>query len=485
MEEAEALEVLSTINVWWDGDEVPQSIKQSDYKRRDFHYLKKEIQKDRQIIPIHGPRQVGKTTTVGQLIEFLIEEKDVDRENLVYINMENSRFMPEEDDVIEDSLEAYSTSVLEKAFNRLDEQIYIFIDEIQKSESWPSTLKYYTDTYSNIRFIITGSISTLIDESAKETLVGRLDPYLMLPIKFTEYLGHDEVMSEDQLLETFTDLRKSLKESLTEGDVNKYYSELVSKKGTLKRLQPEIRSRKDDYLLKGGYPAVLNLSYVDAYNGLDTDITSTVTGDIPSVFDVEKPKKMLKLLELAAYSSGQKINVQKMCRSTSLNNDTVKKYLNYLEEFFLIARSQKYSGTPYDESGKEKIYVPDTGLLNTLNSNLHQETLKNDDEMGNIMQTACFELSRRLQYYLSNRQDAEVHYWDKDGEVDLVLEGTNYLLPIEVKNGDSTNKNMSALHSFISDYNKAEFGIAVNNTNQLEKKGDIIHIPSWLYFMSC
>ncbi|MFB6199597.1 MAG: ATP-binding protein [Candidatus Nanohaloarchaea archaeon] len=485
MDEEEALEVLRTVNVWWEGEPVPESIEQSDYKRNDFHYIIDRVCKDNQVIPIHGPRQVGKTTIVGQIITDLIEQEGVDPRKIVYINMENSKVMPDSEEVIKDSLEAYETNVLKKAFNRTEEEIYIFIDEIQKAENWPEDLKRYTDIYSNLKFIVTGSISTLIDEQAKETLVGRLDPYLMLPAKYVEYPESKENIDQDRISGRFNQLRGSLKNAVEQGDPEIYLDELKTAKGNLKRLQPELKSLKNDYLLKGGYPAVISLNYVNAFNRLDNDIKSTVTGDIPSVFSVQKPEKMLKLLELAAYSSGQKINVEKMARTTNLSNSTVEEYLKYLEEFFLISRSERYSGTPYDTSGKEKIYVPDTGILNTMNGDLNDSTLENNEKMGQIVQTATYELSKRLQFFLSNHQDAEIYYWDKEGEVDLVMEGTNYLLPMEVKNGSSTSKRLKGVKSFIQDYDKADFGIAVNNSDELELEDNILHVPTWLYFLTC
>ena len=71
---------------------------------------------------------------------------------------------------------------------RLNERIYIFLDEIQPFKNLESRLKSYYDLNYRIKFVATGSSSVNIVEGASETLVGQIHSQLILRIKFHDYL---------------------------------------------------------------------------------------------------------------------------------------------------------------------------------------------------------------------------------------------------------------------------------------------------------
>jgi len=485
MDEARLLGLLTGINTWWNGDPVPESLLQAEYRRRDFFVLKKRMHDDFEVIPIRGPRQVGKTTVVGQLIDSLLDENDVPPERILYLNMETSQFLSSPENTIQQALDVYETSVLGQSFQRMHNPVYVFIDEIQKADEWASTVKYYTDTFACLRFVVTGSISTLIDQEAKETLVGRRDPFTMLPMKYVEYVRYREIRNEETIKEFSNDLRDALKRAVLSGDMNEFTPIATRTYGLLDPVRPELNTAKEDYLLKGGYPRVIDMNYADAFNRLNEDLRSTVTGDIPNVFPAEKPEKLLRLLNLVAYSTGSKFTIQKMSDETGLNHRTVEDYLTYLEEFFLITRSERYSASEYGSRGQKKIYVQDPGHLNALEGTLSERTLGDGEQMGKVLEAACRTLGGRLQYYLLDQNPDPATYWDKNGEVDVVLGGPDFALPIEVKRGDSAERDLRGLRNFLAEYDHAPFGFAVNDAGTFEEDDNVVHIPAWLFFFMC
>lgn len=62
------------MNTWWNDEPVPDSIYES-HRRRDFYELFVKVTSDREILTVRGPRQVGKTTIVGQMIDELLPEE--------------------------------------------------------------------------------------------------------------------------------------------------------------------------------------------------------------------------------------------------------------------------------------------------------------------------------------------------------------------------------------------------------------------------
>lgn len=485
MDDANLLALLNRMNLWWEGREVQDSLKKADHRRRDFYKIRERLMTSpRSILTIRGPRQVGKTTLCGQLIESLLMEDGIPETQILYLTIENSAILSNPEGVIEDAIETFKTNVLHQDFRDVDGTVYIFIDEVQKAPDWADTLKYYTDTYSNLQFVATGSISTLIKSEAGDTLIGRMEERIMLPMKYIEYVRYESVLDEETIYDESTKLRSAFAESVTTGDSTPLRGALSQFYGLYETNKPQLTHLKDEYLLKGGYPGVLNESITDSYTVLDTDLQNTVTGDLANVFQVEKPEKLLRVLSLVTASTGSKVSKSSIADAAGVSRQTVDSYLEYLDEFFLINRCPKYSGSEYSSGGLPKIYLQDVGIYNALNGTLAESTLENAEAMGPIFETAVCDLSRRLQFFLSNGQNANINYSDSHGEVDFVLEGNEYLVPIEVKNGDSTSRSLRGIKQFIDQQN-VEFGICVNNSDVLEYQNNVIHIPAWMYFFLC
>lgn len=485
MDEANLLALLNRMNLWWEDEEVQDSLKKAQHRRRDFYKIRERLMNSqRSIMTVRGPRQVGKTTLCGQLIESLLHEDHVPSDQILYLTIENSAVLSNPEGVIEDAIEAFKDNVLQKDFRDVDGTVYIFIDEVQKAPNWADTLKYYTDTYSNLQFVATGSISTLIKSDAGDTLIGRMDERIMMPMKFIEYVRYESVIDKDTVYDESTELRSQFAESVKEGDSTKLRGALSRFFGLYENKKPQLKRLKDEYLLKGGYPGVLDETVPDSYTILDTDLRNTVTGDLANVFNVDKPEKVLRVLSLLAASTGSKVSKSSIADAADVNRQTVDAYLKHLDEFYLINRCPTYSGSEYASGGLPKIYLQDVGIYNALNGTLAESTLENPDALGPIFETAVCDHTRRLQFFLSGAQNADIYYNDSGGEVDFVLDGNEYLVPIEVKNGDSTSRSLRGLKRFTEERD-AEFGICVNNSDVLDNEDGIVHIPAWIYFFLC
>lgn len=485
MDEANLLALLNRTNLWWQGKGVQESLKKAEHRRRDFYKIRELLMtSQRSIMTIRGPRQVGKTTLVGQLIESLLTEDTVPSDRILYLTIENSSILSNPEGVIEEGIETFKNNILRKDFREVEGTIYIFIDEVQKAPNWADTLKYYTDTYSNLQFVATGSISTLIKNDAGDTLIGRMDERIMMPMKFIEYVRYESIIDEQTVYDESTELRSKLAESVREGDSTILRGALSRFFGLYESKKPQLERLKDEYLLKGGYPGVLDETVPDSYTVLDTDLRNTVTGDLAYVFQVEKPEKVLRVLSLLVASTGSKVSKSSIAEAADISRQTVDAYLEHLDEFYLINRCPTYSGSEYSSRGLPKIYLQDIGIYNALNGTLAESTLENPKKMGPIFETAVCDHTRRLQFFLSNTQNADIYYNDSGGEVDFVVDGNGYLLPIEVKSGDSTSRSLRGIKRFI-EKREAGFGICVNNSNVLDYEDGIVHIPAWMYFFLC
>lgn len=486
MDDARILTLLNRFNTWWNGDPVPASLLKDEHRRRDFYAIRDQLGGDRSIVTIRGPRQVGKTTLCGQLIDYLVSPGPpiIPPKHILYLTADNSQILSNPENIIRDSIEVYEQYVLENVISNVDGPIFVFIDEIQKIDGWAPVLKYYVDTYPNLQFVVTGSVSTLIKDDASETLVGRLEERIVMPMKYMDQVKYRSVLDEETVLDCSIDIRNSLKASVEQDDPTQFVAETSRFYGEHEETIPSLNASKDRYLLTGGYPGVLDDDLVDAYAKLDADLRTTVVGDLTTVFDVQKPEKVLRVLSLIRESTTAKLNVQNIADTAGIGRDTVKRYLDYLEEFFLISRCPRYATSEYRSEAHPKVYLQDVGLYNTLAGTMAEGTLQDGEKMGPILETAVLDHSRRLQFALSDTQSTEVAYWDRREEVDFVLSTPEYVLPIEVKNGDTTRNDLRGLENFIEE-SPASFGLAVNNSGAFTRSGQVIHLPAWLFFFFC
>ena len=85
MEELNILRILNKYNPWWSNKDIPPS-KINEFKRGDFYVIKKLLEK-REIISIIGPRRVGKTIMMHQLIKDLLSS-GVDAKRILYLSVD-------------------------------------------------------------------------------------------------------------------------------------------------------------------------------------------------------------------------------------------------------------------------------------------------------------------------------------------------------------------------------------------------------------
>src|SRR3989338_9131785 len=134
-------------------------------------------------ILLFGPRQVGKTTVLEELL------KDQNQPYLI--------LNADETDVRE-SLENTTSTALRNLFG--DNKI-VFIDEAQRVHNIGLTLKLITDQIKDVQVISSGSSAFDLASQTQESLTGRKYEHLLLPVSFTEMVTHHGLLEEKRLLQ--------------------------------------------------------------------------------------------------------------------------------------------------------------------------------------------------------------------------------------------------------------------------------------------
>jgi predicted AAA+ superfamily ATPase len=372
------------------------------------------------IILILGSRQVGKTSLLRRSAANLIFKKKVDPQQILYFDFEIvadvSAFAPVTPENIQRIILSYGADDKKRVF--------LFLDEIQYHQDPANLLKVIFDHLPNVSLIVSGSSTLKIKQKFSDSLAGRHKTFLLHPLSFGEFL---DFRGEAELL------RSRLRPHLPP------------------RIKESLGSSLEDYFLYGGYPKVaLAKSKEEKISVLESIFTSYVRRDIKDLGNIEEPEKFNKLVSLLAFQAGNLINFTELGNSSTLNRQTLERYLFLLENTFIINLVKPYFTNRRKELVKSpKVYFQDTGLRNYIINNF--AVLDKRVDSGALFENGVFAL-----LWQSKKTGEELRYWRNlfGLEVDFIKIGqAQELLPYEVKWQKLTRASLSpGFSSFLRSY---------------------------------
>lgn len=373
------------------------------YKRRQFNELKSRIEEARNKIQvISGPRQVGKSTLVKQVLKEIsidftfISADNVEKNNVSWIN------------------EVWETARQRMKLKKTSEYLLV-IDEVHKVNNWSEAVKkeWDDDTFNdvNIKVILLGSSRLLIKDGLTESLAGRYE------------LIHMSHWSFKEMKEAF-------------GMDLEHYIFFGGYPGGVGFINNEVRWRK----------------YIK-----DSIVAPAIAHDILMTKTIYKPELMKQLFELGCTYSGEEIALTKLLGQLqdAGNITTLANYLSTLNESHLLCGLQKYANDnarKYNSVPKMMVY--NTALLSSLYGLNYSQVFTNPKMWGRWVESA---VGTHL-LNMANELDYRIYYWrERNDEVDFILEYNRQCIAIEVKSGRrTTNAGISVfkekfrpLHTFI------------------------------------
>lgn len=368
-------------------------------------YIKRDLEKkiwalieDYSCILITGPRQVGKTTVLKNLMA-------EDRE---YVTL---------DDLAERKLAKNDPAMFLQLHG-----LPIFIDEVQYAPELFSYIKIAIDNGAPASsFWLTGSQAFKLMELAQESLAGRVAILHMPSLSQHELYGSGD--NEEFLLDLSK--LKARKNKGTMVNVSEMYERIWQ--GSL----PGYRSGK----FKDR--EVFYSSYVQTY--IDRDVSETISGVDKLLFQ--------DFIRAAACRVGQVLNVHDIAGDVGVSDDTAKRWLQVLEKSDVIFYLRPYSNNLLKRTVKTpKLYFFDTGLVAYLARYSAPEILEAGAMNGAILEN--YVVSEIRKTYQNNARECLLWYYrDKDSkEIDMVIEQDGVLHPIEIKK--SINPESKMITSF-------------------------------------
>ncbi len=373
------------------------------FRRVQFNDLVARLAEPRRMIQVvSGPRQVGKSTMVRQVLqETAIPNMSVsadggDKENTAWIG------------------EVWATARARMLVGQHAEFLLV-IDEVHKIANWSEEVKrqWDADTFNdiNLKVIILGSSRLLLKDGLTESLAGR---YELIRMPHWSYREMHDAFGVDV----------------------------------------------EHYIFFGGYPGGAPLTanetrwrrYIK-----DSIIAPAIERDVLMTKTVYKPELMKRLFELGCSYSGEEISLTKLLGQLqdAGNVTTLANYLTTLDESQLLCGLQKYAN---DNARKynsvPKLYVYNTSLLSALSGVSFEKVYTFPKEWGRWVESAVGA------HLLNNAEESDyrVYYWrEGNKEVDFVIERNRQCVAIEVKSGRRTTnaglpelvKRFNPKHSFV------------------------------------
>jgi len=343
------------------------------------------------VVIIYGARQVGKTTLVKKIASKY--SKDSSYFNCELVSVQEALSIPEPKRI--------------KDF--LGNSKIIILDEAQRVKNIGLILKVLVDAYPELQIIATGSSSFDLANEINEPLTGRKLVFNLFPLSLEEIMGD---------------------------------------KGFL-----EVESNLERILRFGSYPEVFFLNEEEAIIKLEEISSSYLFKDILNFDKIKKSSILVKLLQLLALQIGSEVSYNELATKLGINRITVEKYIDILEQCFIVFRLNSFSRNLRNEISKSiKVYFYDLGIRNILIKNLNPLSIRNDS--GFLWENFC--IIERIKKNKYSNIFANYYFWRnfEKKEIDLIEERDGKLYAYEFK----INKEESKVPPiFFKTYRDAEY----------------------------
>ena len=367
-----------------------------------FYHNVADYLEPNKVLVIFGSRQVGKTTLIKQFLK---------ETNFKY------KFDVGDNLSIQEVLSSQNVARIQAYCEGYE---LIVIDEAQRIPHIGYGLKIIVDTIPNIKVIATGSSSFELAGQVGEPLTGRKKTLTMYPVSQIELLNH----------------------------YNPH----------------ELSEKLEEFLVYGAYPEVLNQNTREKKSLVINEITNAyLFKDILELEGIKKSKILMDLLRLIAFQVGQEVSHNELAVQLGINYKTVERYLDLMEQSFIIYNLRGFSKNLRKEiTKKSKYYFYDNGIRNSIISNFNPLNLRND--VGQLWEN--FLIAERLKKQTYHHIFANNYLWRTwdQKEIDFIEEREGKLFAYEFK---WSGKQAKVPKAFAEAYPEHEF-LEVNRENYME-----------------
>jgi uncharacterized protein len=426
-----------------------------------------------------GMRRTGKTYFLYQQILRLLDE-GVDKKVILYINFEDDRLLPLNEQKLAKLVDSFYSLYPENH----DKKCYLFFDEIQNVNSWPTVIRRLHDT-KNAEIFLTGSSAKLLSKEIASSLRGRSLAIEIWPYSFNEFIKakkisidrslyrnnlknreFDKEASQNSHLERATIVRAQ-GSSEEDNFENKPTPSKTDSSGCFgiydKKTQDNLTRIFQDYLSEGGFPEIVAFDPDVKQRTLQEYLDVVIFRDIIERHNIKNPSLIKYMILSMIHNVGKPFTINKFyndskTRGYQIGKDVLYEYADHIEDAYLA-----FSIAIYDKSirkaqtNPKKLYAIDPGMIRAL-------TLDFEGDLGRLFENVVYLDLKRLGYIVNYYLTSERY------EIDFLAQtprGHKKFFQViwDMQDPETMERETRALQSGI---------------NELKIEGEIITLDSYL-----
>lgn len=397
----------------------------------------------REITVLKGIRRCGKSCLLQLAVNRLLAGGTPGK-NILFVNLEDYR--------LGESRSAATLDEIVQTYQKEMEpegKVYLLLDEIQEIPGFEKWLRTHYDQNTQIKFIITGSSSSLFSRELASLLTGRQISVEVFPFSFPEFL---EFQAPALLAEVSGKTIDSL-----------YLSQ------TVRAVEPFLAR----YLEEGGFPEIVkNSDSAGNILALQQYITDILLRDVTQRYNIRKIDTLRKLAFFLIQNSGSPVNVTRLAELIGSNRTSVLDMLEYLREVYLIFTCSFFSFSPAEQlntTRARKVFCIDNGFMTAIQSG-------NADLFSRRIHNCVFQ-------HLLFHWGEQVFYWREKAEVDFVL-SDGFAVSVAATE-EISERRIQHLFYYLNRHNLPQGLLISWNKLQIleENERRVIILPLWIFLL--
>lgn len=457
------------------------SYKDEKFNRRsDYYniidYIDKFLEGEsiNRFLVLPGLRDVGKTTILFQVYEYLLKEKNINQQNILYFSCDRLRRTGEADifDVVNYYCETFHNSIIET----LTQPVFILIDEAQYDKQWALNGKIIFDASKNIFMIFSGSSALKL--SNNPDAARRLLNIPIYPLTYSQHLklkyGDYKNNISDPLIQMIFDGEINNSAEIERRIINIY-----------SHFQNYDISEWKTFLEFGGFPSSFYQNTDDITKKIVNMIEKVVMTDMNNIEGINTDTQNLafQILNYFAFQNPGEVSIGSLSNLFDAKKPLVTKVINILEKTQLIFHIEAFTSSVKRTTKPNEYFFATSSLKHILsldvgNAILEDETAYFGKLLENYVASSFHNLDNK------SKMSYKIYYDDSkkkssDKNVDFIVQrGLEKPVPIEVSCGD---KDKSQIKHAINRY-KSTHGIIISKTTtNIVKKDNIIYLPPEIF----
>lgn len=321
---------------------------------------------------------------------------------------------------------------------------YFFFDEIQNVDGWHLFVNRLLRT--NVHVFVTGSNAKLLSSELATHLTGRYNEIRLYPFSFSEYCDYHK----------------------------------IDRKGITTKADAERKRAFLTYIQDGGFPEMQRLRNKRAY--VQSLIEAIISKDVQRRYKIRNIENLRIVADYLINNTCQEIKYETLAKQLGISDKTLKRYVDYLRQAFLILLLTKHSFKSKERIRCAKTYLVDLGLQNNRENALMPENIG-----WRLENVVYVELLRRAAIYFH-----DIYFYkptSQSKEVDFVVCEQSRVIELiqvayDIDSSKTYARETSALLKASENLHCDRLTlIAFDTTRNVEIEGKRIHIQSaieWL-----